>query len=111
MELVWTYREWAAWWPSTGTDELHRHTLVVPNPLRVTGRDEEDGTVYHPALCIVVRPWWLCREVLRSRAVRDHVRWERGMVRETMRADDDQLEEIEARWKAVEPASPMAWTP
>ena len=60
---VWTYKEWGARFPSFGSDEYYRHTLVIPHPFKVTSVDEKDGTKYRPALVMVVRPWWLCSHI------------------------------------------------
>ena len=67
MALAWTYREWGNRFPSLGSDEWVRHTLVIPNPFKVTSVDEEDGTEYRPALVLVVAPWWFCRHVFNSK--------------------------------------------
>lgn len=64
MSLAWTYKAWAGVFPSMGSDELYRHTLVIPNPFVISEVDEKDGTKYHPALVLVVAPWWLCRHIL-----------------------------------------------
>lgn len=113
MSLVWTYRAWGAAMPSTGSDELHRHTVVLPWPFRVTEVDDHDGTRYHPALVIVVRPWWACREVLRDREARAFLRWERHLNRDLLRAgpdaSDDHLDIIYRRWGHLRPPEPCAW--
>lgn len=77
--LVWTYRDWLSRRPSFGCDEWSRHTLVVPWPFG--GRDvgDEDGWLAHRAVCVVVRPWWLCRFAL-DPTYRTWVRWDRGMT-------------------------------
>jgi hypothetical protein len=63
MSLAWTYKEWSGRFPSLSSDEYYRHTLVLPNPLKVNSIDPEDGTKYYPALILVVAPWWACRHV------------------------------------------------
>lgn len=60
---VWSYKEWGARFPSLGSDELYRHTLVIPNPFKVVSVSEEDGTKYRPALVMVIAPWWFCRHI------------------------------------------------
>ncbi|WP_251151364.1 hypothetical protein [Cellulosimicrobium sp. Marseille-Q4280] len=113
MTLAWTMHAWGSALPSTGSDELHRHTLVLPWPFKVTEVDEEDGARYHPALVLVVRPWWACRQVLRDRQVRAYMAWERRLARDLRRAGDDPSEEhldtIERRWAYVRPPMPRAW--
>lgn len=68
---VWTYKDWGARFPSFGSDELYRHTLVIPNPFKVNSVDEEDGTKYRPALVMVVAPWWFCRHIFDAEHRRD----------------------------------------
>lgn len=63
--LAWTYKEWGAARPSFGSDEMFRHTLVLPNPFKVTSVDEQDGTKYRPALVLVIAPWWVCTHILK----------------------------------------------
>jgi len=107
MALAWTYRQWASSRPSFGSDEIFRHTLVLPWPLRVTGSDS-DGTRYHPALVLVVLPWWACWTLWRDRGLRAQVVWERGRQRDLDRAgpdaSDDHLDIVERRWEACRPA-------
>lgn len=83
MSLVWTYDSWEGRWPSTGSDEWYRHTVVLPIPFTrhqehgVFLEEEEDYDAWR-AIVIVVRPWWLCHHALK-RDYRAHVRWQRGM--------------------------------
>lgn len=62
-KLAWTYKEWGGRFPSLGSDEFARHTLVLPHPFKVTSVDDEDGFVYRPALVLVIGPWWACRHI------------------------------------------------
>lgn len=91
--LVWTYKEWLARWPSLGSDEWLRHTVVIPWPFG--GRDvgDEDGDLAYRAVCIAWRPWWLCRYALDPQ-YRRLARWERGS-RYLDRIEDD------AAWDAA----------
>ncbi|GEL46598.1 hypothetical protein CHO01_17140 [Cellulomonas hominis] len=113
MSLAWTYRAWGAALPSLGTDHLGRHILVLPWPLRTTETAPEDGTRYHPALALVVAPWWACRHVLRDAQVRRYLAWERRRSRDLTRAgpgaNDEHIETIYRRWEHVRPAHPDAW--
>lgn len=58
----WTYENWGGRFPKFSSDEWFRHTLVVPNPFKVTSVDE-DGRKYRPAIIFVVAPWWACRHI------------------------------------------------
>lgn len=64
--LAWTYKAWGSRLPSFGSDEYYRHTLVIPNPFKVTDVYEADGTKYYGALVLVIAPWWACRHVFSS---------------------------------------------
>ena len=91
MHLIWTYRDWCSRWPSLGSDEFWRHTVVIPWPW--TGRaDPEDGEPLYRAVCLVVRPWWLCRYTVRSEQ-RRYVRWERGLSIALAVLTDDSTDE------------------
>jgi hypothetical protein len=76
MKLFWKFDEWCGRWPSRGSDEMYRHTIVIPYlfPYRV---DLDDGPIFR-AICFVVAPWWLC-PFARRKAYRTFVRWERGL--------------------------------
>jgi hypothetical protein len=55
MKLFWKFDEWCGRWPSRGSDEMYRHTIVIPYlfPYRV---DLDDGPIFR-AICFVVAPW------------------------------------------------------
>ncbi|WP_156251033.1 hypothetical protein [Pseudactinotalea terrae] len=112
MALVWTVRHWSGVRPYVGSDELHRHTLVLPVPFLSTGRDD-DGQTYHPALVLVIRPWWACRHVWADPQVRTYLRWERAMNRQLYRlpedATDEQVDTMLQAWYDVQPPEPRAW--
>jgi len=76
----WTYNDWGRALPSLGSDEYCRHTLVLPNPFKVSSVDEKDGMKYHPALVVVIGPWWACRHVF-SKENRREVREIRAQSR------------------------------
>lgn len=86
-KLFWTYKEWGARFPSFGGDEFFRHTLVLPHPFKVTSV-EEDGTVYRPALVLVVAPWWACRHIFDQE------------YREEARASREEHRRLFAEWDA-----------
>lgn len=79
-QLAWVYRAWGGRFPSFGTDEFSRHTLVLPNPFVVSEVDSEDGFQYHPALVVVVAPWWFCRKIFSSE-YRETTRRERRIAK------------------------------
>ena len=77
MKLFWTFDDWGGCWPSRGSDEMFRHTIVIPWPFAM-GVDEDDNEPLYHAICFVVAPWWFCPLARRS-AGRKFVRWERMM--------------------------------
>jgi hypothetical protein len=79
-KLAWVYRTWGGRFPSFGTDEFARHTLVIPNPFIVTDVDSIDGWKYHPALVVVIAPWWLSFYVFSSE-YRETTRRERRIAK------------------------------
>jgi hypothetical protein len=89
-QLAWTYNAWGSRFPSLSTDEFARHTLVLPNPFKVAEVDN-DGTKYHPALVLVIAPWWMCRQVF-SAEYRETTRRERQIAK---RDSEELLYEIE----------------
>jgi hypothetical protein len=98
---VWTYKEWAGRFPSLGSDEYARHTLVLPNPFKVVSVDEEDGTAYRSALVMVISPWWACSHILDPeyrRETRKHRAQQREFEAET---EADDAAAFEAELKAV----------
>lgn len=109
MSLVWTYKEWLGRWPSLGSDEYWRHTVVLPWPVAV-GTDE-DGDPLYRALVFVYKPWWLCRMAL-SREGRAYIRWDRAVTKATMPLVDDDDDDDEAwnaeydKWERIRPDWP-----
>jgi hypothetical protein len=74
--IIWFYSQWCARWPSLGSDEWFRHTVVIPWPW--TSRTDDDGDPLYRAVCVVVAPWWLCRYIF-SPEHRRYARWQRGL--------------------------------
>lgn len=113
MKYAWL-TQWTTRRPTLSSDEHWRHTLVLPRPW-ATGHDVDDEPIY-PALVLVIRPWWACRDV-RDRDHRNYVRWDRDRMTAIYALPDGIPDDAEERaWDAIDaafehtrPRTPAAW--
>lgn len=104
--------DWTGRWPSLGSDEFFRHTLVLPWPVVSPRRVDEEGTPYFRALVLVVRPWWLC-VAARHKDARDYIRHERALnaALQMLPEDftDEQFNDLVDFFDEIRPPWPKSW--